>query len=111
MDPVSRYRQIVREVLDEYARYKPSYGEVQTELIADAETGHYELMHVGWHGQRRIHGSVIHIDIVGDKVWIQHDGTSDAIAEELVRRGVPRDHVVLGFQPADLRPHTNFGVG
>ena len=37
---------------------------------------HYEVMHVGWDGPRRIHGSVVHIDIVDDKVWIQYDGTS-----------------------------------
>lgn len=54
---------------------------------------------------------MIHIDVVGDKVWVQHDGTSRAVAEELVARGVPRDHVVLGFQPADVRPYTDFGVG
>jgi len=111
MDTLTRYREIVRDLLREYARYKPSYGEVTTEVIEDITHDHYELMHVGWHGQRRIHGSVIHIDLIGDKVWVQHDGTSRPVAEELVLRGVPRDHVVLGFHPADVRPHTEFGVG
>ena len=111
MDSVTRYREIVRAVLQEYARFKPSYGDVRTEVIEDVTHDHYELMHVGWHGQRRIHGSVIHIDIVGDKVWVQHDGTDRAVAEVVVERGVPRDHVVLGFHPADVRPHTDFGVG
>ena len=111
MDPLTDYRSIVRDVLEEYARFKPSYGDVATEVIEDLAHDHFELLHVGWHGQRRIHGSVIHIDIVGDKVWVQHDGTSRPVAEELVARGIPRDHVVLGFQPADVRPHTDFGVG
>ena len=58
----------------EYASYKPSNGQIETEAIVDPEKDHYEVMHVGWDGPRRIHGSVIHIDIIGDQVWIQYDG-------------------------------------
>jgi hypothetical protein len=41
---------------------------------------------VGWDGPRRVHGVLLHIDIIGNKVWIQHDGTSPGVAEELVVR-------------------------
>ncbi|HEX7447902.1 MAG TPA: element excision factor XisI family protein [Pirellulales bacterium] len=32
----------------------------------------------------------IHVDIRGGKIWIQHDGTEDGIADRLVEAGVPK---------------------
>lgn len=97
--------------MDEYAKYKPSHGNIDTELIIDSKGNHYELMHVGWDAQRRVHGSVIHIDIIGDKVWIQHDGTSYPIADGLVAAGIPKESAVLGFHPPDVRQYTDFSAG
>jgi hypothetical protein len=111
MDKLARYREIVRRLIEEYARYKPSHGQIETEAIVDPERDHYEVMHVGWDGVRRVHGSVVHIDLNGDKVWIQYDGTSRPVAEELVAAGIPREDIVLAFHPAELRPLTGFGVG
>ena len=42
------------------------------------------------------------------KVWIQHDGTEEGIAEELVTAGIPRDRIVLAFKPPEMRPYTEF---
>jgi len=111
MDRLERYRKVVRQLLEDYARYKPSYGEIDTEVIVDAAGNHYELMHVGWDGVRRVHGSVIHIDLIDGKVWIQYDGTSRPVAEELLAAGIPREDIVLGFHPAELRKHTAFAQG
>jgi hypothetical protein len=61
--------------------------------------------------EQRVHGTVLHVDILGDKLWIQYDGTARPIAEALVQAGVPQDHSVLGFQPPDMRPHTGFATG
>lgn len=111
MDRVEEYRGIVRRLIEEYARYKPSHGQIETEAIVDPDRDHYEVMHVGWDGARRVHGSVVHIDIIDGKVWVQYDGTSQPIAEELIAAGIPRDDIVLGFHPAELRSLTNFAVG
>lgn len=110
MDTLTHYRQIVRQLMEEYAQFKPSHGQIDVELIIDEDKGHYELMYVGWDAHRRVHGSVIHIDIISDKVWIQHDGTSAVIADELVEKGIPREAIVLGFRPEHVRPHTGFAV-
>jgi hypothetical protein len=110
MDRLEHYREIVRRVIEEYARYKPSHGKIETEVIVDPNRDHYELMHVGWDGVRRVHGTVVHIDIVGGKVWVQYDGTSRPIAEELVAAGIPRADIVLGFHPPEVRKLTDFAV-
>jgi hypothetical protein len=67
-------------------------------------------MALGWQGNRRVHGCVIHIDLKGDKVWLQHDSTDAEIAMELVERGIPQEDIVLGFHPERWRPYTGFAV-
>jgi hypothetical protein len=111
MDKLERYREIVRRLIEEYAGYKPANGQIETEAVVDRDRDHYEVIHVGWDGVRRVHGIVVHIDIRGDKVWVQHDGTSRPVAEELVAAGIPRGEIVLGFHPAEVRRHTGFGIG
>ena len=111
MDRVEQYRLIVRRVIEEYAGYKPSQGQIETEAIADREKDHYEVMHVGWDKARHVHGSVVHIDIIDGKVWVQYDGTTQPVADELVAAGIPREDIVLGFHPAKVRQHTGFAVG
>ena len=111
MDKLSRYRDIVRKVIQEYAGYKPSNGEIETEAIIDPNKDHYEVVHVGWDAHRRIHGSMIHLDIINDKIWVQFDGTDRPVAEELVAAGIPKEDIVLAFKPPHIRQHTGYGVG
>src|SRR5262245_49228166 len=106
MDELAHYRKVIRGIIEAYAQYKPARGDVQIEVIFDEGNDHYELMYAGWNDIYRIHGSVLHVDIRGGKVWIQHDGTEDGIAERLVEAGIPRDRIVLAFKPPDIRPHT-----
>lgn len=110
MDPLDRYREIVRRLIEEYASYKPAYGDVRTEAVIDRDRDHYEVVQVGWNDGRRVHGSIIHIDIRDGKVWIEHNGTDARLGEELVAAGIPRSDIVLGFHPAELQPLTGYGV-
>lgn len=103
MVSVTEYPQVIRAVISECAAVKPSYGEIEVETVFDDVRGHYELVYAGWIDQKRVHGSVIHIDVKGDQVWIQHDGTSPGVADELIARGVPEHALVLAFQHPSLR--------
>jgi len=102
-------RQILRRTIMEYASHKPSNGQIDTEIVIDPELDHYEVLHIGWDGAR-VHGSVIHLDIIGEKIWIQHDGTNRPVANALLDAGVPKDAIILGFYPAEEWPDTGFGV-
>lgn len=110
MDNINQYRRIIRELIQKYAQYQSARGEVQVEVVFDESNDHYELIYAGWNGPYRIHGSVLHLDIRQEKIWIQHDGTEDGIAEELVKAGVPHDRIVLAFKPPEIRPYTGFAV-
>ena len=79
-------------------------------MVSDRHGDHYLLLAVGWDGAQRVHGSIVHIDIINDKVWIQRDGTEHGITEIFVAAGIPRDHIVLAFRPPDLRQYTDYAV-
>jgi hypothetical protein len=53
---------------------------------------------------------VIHIDIKDDKIWLQQNLTNQLVAEDLVALGIPKDRIVLGFQPPYMRKFTEFAV-
>jgi hypothetical protein len=110
MAGVTNYQEIVKQLLDEYAGYPPSTGEIEMQTIFDEARGRYLLMAAGWQSKRRVHGCVIHIDIRGDKIWLQHDSTDAEIARQLVERGIPQSQIVIGFQPERLRQYTGFAV-
>jgi hypothetical protein len=50
------------------------------------------------------------IDIINGKIWIPRDSTEYGIANELVNAGIPKNQIVLAFQPADIREYTEFAV-
>ena len=103
MDRVAEYRRIAANLVKEYASYTPYNGQIIPEAVIDDEHGHYEVVHVGWDGVRRVHGSVIHLDIIGDKIWIQYDGTSRPVAEELVRAGLADARTDWNYSPVMKR--------
>ncbi len=110
MGRIDEYRQYVENIMRKYAQYKPSYGDVEVQLVFDKERDHYHLMTVGWNDNYRIRGSILHIDIKDGKIWIQHDGTEDGIAQELLDLGVPKEDIVLAFHAPSRRKYTGFAV-
>lgn len=110
MDTLENYRQIIRTILTEYSQLPYAYGELERQLIIDESANHYLLLTLGWENKQRVHGCLIHIDIINDKVWIQRDGTESGIANELVSAGIPKDKIVLAFQPVNVRQYTEFAI-
>ncbi|MGL6097585.1 MAG: XisI protein [Fimbriiglobus sp.] len=110
MDKLTRYREIIRRELREYAAWTTGAG-VTGEFVEDPARDHFEVLRFGWDGHRRVHGSILHLDIIDGKVWVQYDGTNRPVAEALVEAGVPKDDIVLAEKPAEVRPFTGYAVG
>ncbi len=111
MDKLNHYRQLIRECLIPYLDMKPSGGEIEVHQIFDTENDRYQIFHAGWDGFQRIYGALIHIDLIGEKIWIQYDGTEDGVANTLVELGVPRQDIVLAYHSPFLRQYDGFAVG
>lgn len=107
---IDRYRHIVETVLSDYANFLGNDDQVQVELVFDRERDRYLLIETGWQDNSRIYGTLLHIDIINGKLWIQQDGTEDGIANELVEQGVPKEHIVLSFKSEERRRLTEFAV-
>lgn len=110
MDTVNSLREIVEKTLLAHARVPYSQADIQTQAVFDRTNNHYLLVNVGWGKQSRVYGALAHVDLVGDKVWIQTDGTEDGLAQELVQAGIPAEQIVLGFRIPEIRKHTGYAV-
>lgn len=110
MDTNRTYRHLIERILTEYAQIPYAYGDIQIQTIFDRDRDHYLLMLVGRQGIRRVHGCLVHVDLIEGKIWIQRDGTEHGIARELLAAGVAKDQIVLAFHAPELRQQTEFAV-
>jgi hypothetical protein len=105
-----RDRELVQSILTEYAQIPYAHGAIACETVFDREADRYLLMLVGWDGLRRVHGCLIHVDLVGEEIWVQRDGTEQGVARDLIEAGVPQDRIVLAFRSSELREQTAAAV-
>lgn len=110
MDTLDNYRQLIRSILTEHTRVPYAYGDIQFETLFDGESDRYILMILGWENGHRVHGCLIHVDIINGKFWVQRDGTEVGVANQLVDAGVPKDQIVLGFRSPEIRKYTDFAA-
>ena len=110
MDKV-RVRQIVIDILTAHSQIQPVYGEIEMQLLLDTIHDRYQVLRAGWLKDRRVYGVLIQIDIKGEKLWIQYDGTEVGVANELVEEGIPKDDIVLAYHSPFIRQYDGFAVG
>jgi hypothetical protein len=112
VEKLSRYREIVRRTIETYASWGAGTDPgIVDEIVFDPVRDHYELRAIGWQGSRRVDFSVVHLDIIGGKVWLQRDGTNRPVADALMEAGIPKEDIVLAEHPPGVRPHTGYAVG
>ena len=110
MDHLDHYREIIRRILSEYATIRHHRGTTRYETVFDREKDRYLMISTGWEGKRREHRIVIQLDIINGKIWLQCDNTDAVIADDLERAGVSKQEIVLGFQPPEVRPLTEYAL-
>lgn len=110
MGTINEYREYIQKLLTEHARLVWD-ERIQAQTIFDTERDHYQLVYVGWRDSKRVYGTVLHLDIIDGKIWIQQDGTEVGIANQLVELGVSCQDIVLGFDPPKMRHYTDFALG
>lgn len=110
MDSLVQYREVIQEKLKEYTEIPYAYEDLQCRLIVSEDRNNFLLITLGWEDDVQVHGCLVHIEVIGDKIWIHRDGLEDGIANELVKAGIPKTQIVLGFHPPNIRPYTEFAV-
>ncbi len=112
MEKLERYQMIIKQVLSRYLEIinqhpKPNQD---TEVVFDDERGHYMLIDTGWDNKKRIRGTTFYVRLRDGKFWIEEDWTDRGIVPELLAAGVPKEDIVLAFQPPNMREYTEFAT-
>jgi hypothetical protein len=106
MDTRTADREVIEKVLADYAAIPYAHGDVATQTVFDHAGNHYLLMIIGSEHRRRVHGCLVHIDLIDDKIWVQADGTEHGMAPALVRGGVPPERIMLAFSSDGPYPYS-----
>ena len=64
MDTIENYRQLIRKILTEQTKVPYAHGDIQFETVFDRESDRYLVMILGRENKRRVHGCLIHVDII-----------------------------------------------
>ncbi len=112
MDKLERYQTLIKQFMSDYANLINSFPKIglETLLIFDDERAEYLLIETGWQNKRHIRYIRLHVRLSNHKIWIEEDMTEEGIATYFLEQGVPREDIVLGFQPPEMRQYTEFGV-
>jgi hypothetical protein len=113
MEPntLNHWRRVIRHILTDLAAIPfPEVVTMSAKTVCDEASDVYLVVVEGWQDVKRLHGCLVHVEIKGDKIWIQQDGTERGIASELVAAGIPQDCIVLGFKSPHGRRYTQFAV-
>ena len=110
MDKIAQYQDIILQILTEYSKVKYSNLKAENQLIADKENHRYQVVTIGWEGNKFIHDCPIHMDIINDKIWIQRNMTEIDLGLRLTEMGVPKSDIVLGFLSPKTREYSDYAV-
>jgi hypothetical protein len=97
MDTLTTYREIVKRVISDYAKLRPSHGNIRLDMVFDEQRDRYALMQVGWDRGCRVRGNLIYITIEDGKVSIEYDGMEGGISQDLIEQGIPEGDIILAF--------------
>jgi hypothetical protein len=92
-------REIIKRVIQRYAQFKPSHGDICLTTLFDEQQDRYALMQSGWDRGRRVSGNLIYITLHNHKIWIEYDGMEQGITQDLIAAGINPDRIVLAFLP------------
>ena len=112
MERISLFQTKIHEVIEEYLLElrQPINKDIEFTPIEDTNKNHFQIIAMGWEGYKRIFNLLFHLDIIGDKIWVQEDKMEYSIAERLVEKGVSKKDIVLAYFPDYHRAYTEYAV-
>ncbi len=110
MDTIGRDRDIIESIVIEYTKIPGSHGDDRSEAVFDRARDPYLLMTVGWDNKRRVHGSLVRIDLIDGKLWSRRDGVEHGVATGSPQAGLPKDRDVLAVTSPERRRLTGSAV-
>lgn len=111
---IEKHQKILSKYVEGLAyKYNHALGNDATyQAITDTKHNHFQLVVIGWAKQKFIYEVLMHLDIHPEtgNIWVQQNNTEILIDEDLEEYDIPKNHFVLGFRPASVRPHSKYAV-
>lgn len=110
MEAVKRLRDAIRATFEEWEQLPriPSHWKIVS--VQDVEHDRYTLQRVDFAKDKYATNPLAYLEIRDGKIWILTDNTEEGIATDLVRLGIPKSQIVLGFYSPALREVGEFAV-
>lgn len=88
MDQVTRYRQILQQVITSVAHELSQGNQARILPVCDPINDQYLLITLGWINGRREHAICFHAQLLGQTVKIEVDLTEEGLTEALIEAGI-----------------------
>lgn len=87
-----------RRILESYCASRQANGtDWDMQLIQSESPQHFIIILKGWQNEVFVHKTLIHWQMIDEKLWIWYDGTDKDFIEELYSYGVKADQIELGY--------------
>ncbi len=112
MDRITFFQEKILLVIEEYLLElrQPSNKDIDFVSITDTNKNHFQIIAMGWEGHKRVFNLLFHLDIIGDKIWVQEDKMEYSVTERLIEKEIAKKEVVLAYFPEYHRAHTEYAV-
>lgn len=106
------YRYTIKKFLQERADLMNSHPipGVDTLCLFDEAHDEYLILNIGWQEKKRIQYITLLVRLQNGKIWVEEDGTEEGLANMLIAAGIPKEDIVLAFNPPELRQMTGYAV-
>lgn len=111
MDRLKFLQQAIIDCLKkEVEVHKGTTNPLNVNVLADKENNHFQLLMQGWDEDEYTFMSLLHLDIIDGKIWIQWNQTETPIELELLKKGVAAEEIVIGVEHPKSRQFTDFAL-
>ncbi len=111
MAAVANLREAIAGVFRSWEEYpNPALSLFRIIGVVDTLHDRYTLTHLDFDGERYKSFLLAYLEIRDGKIWILTDNTEEGIAPELVREGVSKEKIVLGFYSTSVREAGEFAA-
>ncbi len=82
------------------------------QAITDTVHNHFQLMRISWQGGQFFYNILLHFHINPDtgNIWVQQNNTDLPLDEAFEAMGIPKNNLVLGFRPQEIRAYSDYAV-
>jgi XisI protein len=110
MVKIKKYQKAIMSILEEYAKIRYENVDGENQIIADKENHRYQVVTIGWQGNKFIHDCPIHMDIINGKIWVQRNSTEIDLGVALMEQGVLKTDIVIGFFTPKMREYSEYAL-